>query len=102
MVTVRPDGNDFGPVEIVNLQNLVSHLLLVVGFSHPLSSMPLITAAVQQQQEQVTAGKLGAFTPGRVAGNGLDLITGNPESSDLPKFINLRNLGRESVSPSQP
>lgn len=102
MVVVRPDGNDFGPVEIVNLGSLASRLLLVVGFSNRLSSLPLIASAIQRQNTQIAAGKLDHITPWRLAGKGLDLLAGNAQPNDLPTFLELRNLGRESVSPSQP
>ncbi len=102
MVTVQPDGNAFGPVAIFNLESLVSRLLLVTGFSHPLSSQPLIAAAIQRQNAQTAAGKLDRFTPWRVAGKGLDLVGGDAASSQPPAFLELRDRGRETVSPSQP
>jgi FecR protein len=74
MVIVPPDGKSFGLVEDVHLGQLVAHLLLVRGFSHPLSSMPLIEAAIQLQDEQITAGKVFHFVSLEVAGEGLELI----------------------------
>lgn len=99
MVIVRPDGNDFGPVEIFNLESLMSRLLLVTGFSHPLASRPLITAAMERQNAQIAAGKLKSVTSWRVVGKGLDLVGGN---ANLPAFLNIHDRGREPVSPSQP
>ena len=43
MVVVPADGNEFGPALTFNLAELVGRLLLVNGFSNPLSSMPLIS-----------------------------------------------------------
>lgn len=102
MVIVQPDGNAFGPVEIYSLESLVSRLLLVTGFSHPLPSLPLIRAAIQRQHAQTVAGKLDHVTPWQVAGKGLDMMAGNSESANSPAFLDLHNLGREAVSPSQP
>lgn len=102
MVIVQPDGNAFGPVEIYSLETLVSRLLLVTGFSHPLPSMSLIRAAIEHQIAQSAAGKLGGFTAWRVAGTGLDLVGGDTKSDRPPAFLELRDLGRENVSPTQP
>ncbi|MBP9900635.1 MAG: FecR family protein [Verrucomicrobiota bacterium] len=102
MVIVRPDGNDFGPVMIFNLQELASRLLLVAGFSRPLPSLPLLAAAIQVQTIQTAAGKGDRFTPWQVAAKGLDLNAEDAASSQKPSFLNLQNLGREAVSPSQP
>ena len=102
MVIVQPDGNAFGPVERFNLESLVSRLLLVTGFSHPLSSTPLINAAIERQNAQSAAGSLGGFTPWRVAAPRLDLI--GDDADDVGKFCPLCecNRGRETVSPTKP
>jgi hypothetical protein len=74
MVIVPPDGNSLGPVENVNLGTLVPHLLLVRGFSDTLSSMPLIEAAIQLQNEQIAAGQDFHFASLGMAGDGMELI----------------------------
>ena len=102
MLTVRPDGNGFGPVMIFGLEDVVSRLQLVNGFSHPLSSLPLIAAAIQHQNQQIAAGNLGPITSWEVAGKGFGTSDGNGQANSLPAFLDLRNLGRESVSPSSP
>ena len=74
MVIVPPEGESFGPLIEVNLGQLLNHLLLVTGFSHPLSSLPLITAAIQFQDGQADAGTLGMFAGLRFALYGLDVV----------------------------
>lgn len=74
MVIVPPDGVRFGPVVEVNLGQLVYHLLLVVGFSHPLSSMPIIAEAIRLQNAQIAAGTLDHFADLHFALYGLDVI----------------------------
>ena len=56
MVFVLPDGTTFRPVLDINLAKLVAGSLLVNGFSHPLSSLPLIRAAIDQQNSQLASG----------------------------------------------
>jgi FecR protein len=74
MIIVPPVGDAFSPVMTFSLARLVPRLMLVVGFSKPLSSMSLITAAIQLQDEQIAAGKAGPLTPVPEAGKGLDLV----------------------------
>jgi hypothetical protein len=74
MMIVPPDGDHFGPVVEVNLGQLVYHLLLVAGFSQPLSSMPLIAGAIRLQDAQIAAGTLNDFANLRFALYGLDVI----------------------------
>jgi len=74
MVIVPPAGDRFGPVLDVDLARLVYHLLLVVGFSNSLSSMPLITEAIRLQNEQIVAGTLDHFVDISLATSGLDVI----------------------------
>ena len=73
MVIVSPDGDTFGPVLNFNLGRLLPHLLLVVGFSDLLSSLPLIQAAIQAQDQEIAGGGLDHFVPLLVAEYGLDL-----------------------------
>lgn len=74
MVIVSTDGLAFGPVTNFNLGELASHLLLVVGFSDPLSSRSLITDAIQEQNQEIAAGRLNIPLNWQEAGLGLDMI----------------------------
>jgi hypothetical protein len=74
-VSASADGNSFSPVMDVHLGQFASHLLLLRGFSTPLSSMPLIEAAIQLQNEQVASGKRKFnFQPLQTTGEGLELV----------------------------
>lgn len=72
-ITVSPDGNAMGPVMSFHLGELASHLLLVVGFSQPLSSQELIGRAIQQQNQEISAGVLTIAFSWQDSGTGLDL-----------------------------
>jgi hypothetical protein len=101
MIIVQPDGLDFGDVMVVNLGELVARLQLVMGFSHELSSMSLIAAAIQLQNEQIAAGTLDHFVSFWMAANGLDLIGGNGEL-DFPPPLNTHDFTTIPLSPFQP
>jgi hypothetical protein len=58
LVFVLPGQTEFGPVLTVNLGKLVSGSQLVNGFSHPLSSLPLIQAAIAAQNKKLKNGQL--------------------------------------------
>ena len=73
MVIVSADGRKLSRVMDFNLGELASHLLLVVGFSHPLSSGPLIAAAIQEQNQAIAAGKLSDLVSFQTAGLWLDI-----------------------------
>jgi hypothetical protein len=55
LVFVLPGGT-LSPVLDINLGKLVAGSQLVNGFSHPLSSLPLIQAAIDQQNSQLASG----------------------------------------------
>jgi hypothetical protein len=55
-VFVLPGGTEFSKVFTINLDKLVEGSLLVKGFSHELSSWPLILAAIQNQDSQLQSG----------------------------------------------
>lgn len=74
MVIVSPDGTKFSDVATFNLAELASHLLLVVGFSEPLSSRSLIDAAIEQQNQEIKNGSLSISVSWQEAGYGLDLV----------------------------
>jgi hypothetical protein len=92
MVIVSPDGSSFGPLGNVNLAKLVPHLLLVRGFSNPLSSMPLIEAAIQLQNEQIAAGQDFHFVSLGMAGGGMELIL-----DQFPDILLLNTLDQTTV-----
>lgn len=73
MVIVSPDGNSMSPAMNFNLGELLQHLLLVVGFSQPLSSLSLIEAAIQEQNHEIAAGNLGNLVSFQTASFGLDI-----------------------------
>jgi hypothetical protein len=101
MVIVPADGNEFGPLMTVNLGQLLAHLLLVVGFSDPLSSLPLIEAAIQGQNQEIFGGKLDDIVSLQTAFDGLDIIF--RASDGLPTTtLSEPDLTREPVSQTQP
>ena len=67
LVFVQPGGKNLSPVLDINLAKLVAGSLLVNGFSHPLSSLPLIQAAITAQNIQLASGN--AVDTGVSAGN---------------------------------
>jgi hypothetical protein len=82
MVFVLPNGLTFSSVLDINLAKLVAGSLLINGFSHPLSSLPLIQAATDQQNSQLASGNAtdtgvpaDHFTGSQPPGNGLDTIS---------------------------
>lgn len=82
LVFVLPGQTSFGPVLEINLGKLVGGSLLVNGFSHPLPSLSLIQAAIDNQNKQLQKGGLkdtglpaDSFNHG--PGNGLDTIDNN-------------------------
>ena len=88
MVIVAPDGEKFSVLMNFNLGQLLPHLLLVVGFSEPLSSLSLIEAAIQKQNQEITAGKIDNLVPLQTVFFGLDIINRNTGNlSDWLKAI---------------
>jgi hypothetical protein len=84
MVIVSPNEDKFGEVMVFSLAQLVPRLLLVMGFSHPLSSMPFIDAAIQRQNAQIAAGTVNHLVSWWVAGDGLDLNVKKPTLFTAP------------------
>lgn len=79
LVFVLPGGT-LSRVLDINLHKLVDGSLLVTGYAHELSSMPLILAAIQAQEKLFKSGKavdtgwpVDVLAP-PVPGNGLDTI----------------------------
>jgi hypothetical protein len=66
IVFVAPNGNELSQVLTINLGKLVAGSNLVNGFSHPLPSIALIDAAVNDQATLLASGSVmdtGRFTP---------------------------------------
>jgi FecR protein len=102
MVIVSPDGNEFSPLMIFNLGQLLPHLLLVTGFSEPLSSLPLIDVAIQEQNQAIADGKLDNLVSLQTAGLGLDFIFRVGNGFPINVLDNGPDLTREWMSPVQP
>lgn len=87
MVIVSADGLSFSAVANFNLGELASHLLLVVGFSNPLSSRSLIAQAIQQQNVDIAAGNLSNLIPWQEAALELDIVI--LPLNDSPFYLDL-------------
>jgi len=57
LVFVQPGGTAFSPVLDINLEKLVTGSQLVQGFSHELSSLPLIRQAIARQNAGIASGQ---------------------------------------------
>ena len=80
-VFVLPGGKSFSKVFDINLDNLVAGSSLVKGFSHDLSSLPLILLAIQNQDSQIKSGATSDtgeppefFLPPSPPGNGQNVL----------------------------
>ena len=105
MIIIPADGNSFGAgVLTFDLQQLVARLLLVQGFSNPLSSLPLINAAIQQQIADIANGTAGPIVSFEVASDGLDINGGAPPNhpSGPPAFIDLTRVPMSPTRGSAP
>jgi hypothetical protein len=93
LVFVLPGQTSFGPVLTINLGKLVSGSQLVHGFSAPLSSMPLIQNAIDEQNKKLQNGQLNDtgvtpenFNPSE-PGNGTHTLDNNTyHNLVLPKL----------------
>ena len=81
LVFVRPGGKAFSPVLDINLAKLVAGSELVNGFSHELTSLPLIQEAMAAQNSEIASGKIvdtgvpaDNFVNPPNRGNGLDTM----------------------------
>lgn len=82
LIYVLP-GGQLSPILNINLGKLVNGSLLVKGFSHPLSSMPLILSAIHTQNAKLASG--AAVDTGRSPGNYLNPpVPGNGFNSLTP------------------
>jgi FecR protein len=94
-VFVLPGGG-FSQVFDINLDKLVQGSQLVKGFSHELSSLPLILAAIQNQNAVILSGNAtdtGAapefFIPPSSPGNGLNALDPGSYHSACPPPLTL-------------
>jgi len=85
LVFVLPGGTKFSRVLDINLAKLVAGSQLVVGFTHPLSSLPLIQKAIVAQNAALSSGQTvdtgisaDNFVNPPAQGNGLNML--NPGS----------------------
>ena len=80
-VFVLPGGTEFSQVFNINLDKLVEGSLLIKGFSHELSSLTLILAAIQDQNKKLKSGAAADtgtppefFLPPPAPGNGQNIL----------------------------
>jgi len=73
---------------------------LVGGFSHELWSMPLINAAINEQNTQIANGNAGPFAPMTEVVEGLDLI--DHGSGGNPPWLNPVDHTIFQISPVEP
>jgi FecR protein len=81
LIFVLPGQSTFGPKLDINLGKLVAGSQLVNGFSHPLSSLPLIQQAIGRQNKEIAKGRAqdtgitaNQIAGGPLVGNGLDAL----------------------------
>jgi hypothetical protein len=103
-VFVLPGGTEFSKVFNINLDRLVKGSLLVNGFSHELSSLPLILAAMQDQDSQLKSGAASDtgqppefFLPPPAPGNGQDVLDPATCQTAAHPPLNGRQLGSLGV-----
>jgi hypothetical protein len=101
MIIIPPSEDSFGAgIMNFDIGQLVARLLLIQGFSNPLSSMSLINEAIQQQIADITNGRGGSFSGLGVVGEGLDLTGGNL-AGHPPGGAPFINITLRSVSPTK-
>ena len=67
MTYILPGGNHLAPIVVFRLDDLTKNSLLIKGFNHPLTSMPLIIHEMEKQIKLIESGK--ATDTGLLAGN---------------------------------
>lgn len=97
MIIVPPDGLSFGKPMQFNIGEVVTQLQLVGGFSHELSSMPLIDEAIKEQNAQISNGQAGPFEQFDFVVDGLDVI-----GERFPPWVNTIDRTILPISPIQP
>lgn len=112
-VFVLPGGTEFSKVFTINLDKLVGGSLLVKGFSHELSSWPLILAAIQNQDSEIKSGVASDtgvppefLLPPPAPGNGQDVLdpasyqTANHSPLTLKQYNALTGQASKGPPPS--
>jgi hypothetical protein len=74
MVLISADGTQILDEDTFLIAEVIGRLVLMVEFSEPLSSLPLIEAAIQEQNAEIAAGTLPTPVSFTVAVFGLDII----------------------------
>jgi len=103
LVFVLPGQTTFGPVLDINLGKLVAGSQLVNGFSNPLSSLPLIRKAIDQQNQKLAGGSAQdtglspenfskAHQLSRGSGNGLNSIDKASYQSSVGNSVSVVQL----------
>ena len=108
-VCVLPGGTDFSQMLTINLDKLVNGSLLVKGFSHELSSLPLILAAIQNQDSKLNSGAAADtgrppefFLPPPAPANGLNALDPGTYHMAAPAPLSRQQLSQLiSVNPAQ-
>lgn len=90
MVIISADGTKAGDVENFNIGEVAARLELVGGFSKPVSSWPLIEAAIQLQNQDISSGRLTNLVSMHDAGFGLDI---HYRGLDGAPFYSLNPIG---------
>jgi hypothetical protein len=91
MVVIPADGKTFHKVEVFEIGKVIARLVLIVGFSNPLSSLPLIEAAANKQNQQISDGTIKIVAPADEVVFGLDIFfplptVGIPTPPHTPDF----------------
>ena len=99
MVIVLASGEAFEPVMTFNLGEVVSHLILVRGFSTPLPSLPLVEQAIQEQNQLIIDGKITDLVSPQFAEFGLELVIKLPNLGFPPELLNIPDHSSLYISP---
>ena len=107
-VFVLPGGTEFSKVFTINLDKLVAGSQLVKGFSHDLSSLPLILLAVQDQDSQIKSGASSDtgqppefFLPPSPPGNGQNVLDPATYNTAAHSPLNNRQFRSLNNNPNQ-
>lgn len=101
MVVIPEGGTGFHDREVFSIERVVARLLLVVGFSQPLSSLPLVQAAIAAQNLEIAGGTLKSLISFNQAVFGLDIVFRNTDPS-LPHYQATPDDTMNFVSPIRP
>lgn len=111
LVFVEPGGKTFSAVLDISLDKLVAGSLLVNGFSHKLSSLPLVQKAIAGQNSEIAAGKTfdtgipaDSFVNPPARGNGLNTMDDGSYQNAAHPPLTRRQLNQlvNSTDPAKP